>query len=294
MSPSALHESVLAWFDANERPLPWRGDVTPWAILVSEVMSQQTPVARVEPRWREWMDRWPTPADLAAAPPDEVIRAWDRLGYPRRALRLQEAAGVIATEFDGEVPSDPQVLRSLPGIGEYTAAAVAAFAFNERTVLLDTNIRRVLDRAAAGIALPAPTLNNAERQRAQDLLPQDPATSARWNAAVMELGALVCTARSPQCERCPIVDSCAWRAAGFPPDAHTHRRRTQAWHGTDRQARGAIMAALRDARAPVPLIDLARVWPKDAQREKVLLALVADGLATQGEAGYSLPHAPSR
>lgn len=258
-------------------------------MLVSEVMLQQTPVARVLPRWQEWMSRWPTPADLAAAPTAEVLRAWDRLGYPRRALRLQEAAATIAVEHDNVVPDSEEQLRALPGVGEYTAAAVVAFAYRRRAVVLDTNVRRVLARADQGAALPAPGLSRAERQRAEDLLPADPGVSAEWNAGVMELGALVCTARAPRCSVCPLRARCAWLAAGKPADTFAARRRSQAWQGTDRQARGQVMAALRRAESPVSAADLAQVWPPEEQRLRALATLVADGLAIPTATGYSLP-----
>ena len=276
---TALRRAVLRWYRAHSRDLPWRrADASAWGVLVSEVMLQQTPVVRVEPRWREWMRRWPTPADLAAAPTAEVLRAWDRLGYPRRALRLRAAAHAIATEHDGIVPADEQVLRALPGIGDYTAAAVASFAYRRRAVVLDTNVRRVLARAVGGQVLPPPSPRRSERELAEALLPHDGAASAHWNVAVMELGALVCTARAPRCTQCPIARRCAWLAAGRPADAHADRRRSQAWHGTDRQARGRVMAALReqDSLSAAEVVDL---WPEPEQRDRILAALVHDGLA---------------
>lgn len=290
MDPHPTQEVLLDWFDRTGRDLPWRDpQVGAWGVLVSEVMLQQTPVARVLPRWLEWMSRWPAPADLAVAPRAEVLRVWDRLGYPRRALRLREAAAVITRRHDGEVPDSVEELRSLPGVGEYTAAAVLAFAHRRRAVVLDTNVRRVLERYAGGGALPAPGLTVAERARAAALLPEDEQTSARWNAALMELGALVCTARTPQCDRCPLAPGCAWRAAGHPPDAHAHRRRRQAWAGTDRQARGRLMAELRGLPGPVPEDHLEEVWPEPEQRRRALHGLLADGLAARSEAGYHLP-----
>mgnify|MGYP001312236913 FL=1 len=290
MDPSRLHEAVATWFNRHGRALPWRDpSVGAWGVLVSEVMLQQTPVARVLPVWREWMARWPAPADLAGASTAEVLRTWGRLGYPRRALRLQQAAGVIATEHDGVVPGTEEELRRLPGVGEYTAAAVVAFAYRGRAVVLDTNVRRVLARLVGGEALPAPSLTMAERARAVAVLPDAAAESARWNAAVMELGALVCTARAPACTGCPVADQCAWLAAGRPADRHAHRRRRQPWEGTDRQARGSLMAALRNSRAPVPAEDLARAWPHAEQRRRALRTLVADGLAEHSPAGYHLP-----
>ncbi|WP_245993488.1 A/G-specific adenine glycosylase [Xylanimonas allomyrinae] len=308
---------TVAWFAAARRDLPWRAPSrTPWGVLVSEVMLQQTPVARVEPVWRAWLGRWPTPAALAAAPTADVLRAWDRLGYPRRALRLHECARVVVERHGGTVPADEAALRALPGVGEYTAAAVAAFAFGRRALVVDTNVRRVLARAVGGVALPAPTPTAAERQTATALVPDDDATAVAWAAASMELGALVCTARSPRCGECPVGDLCAWRAAGHPGDEHAHRRRAQAWHGTDRQCRGRIMAVLRGAPGPVPrsVIDAAidaaigaaistavgagtrsagaapESRPDRAQVTRCLAGLIEDGLVEQTPArAYRLP-----
>ncbi|WP_304412821.1 A/G-specific adenine glycosylase [Cellulomonas sp. HZM] len=277
-----LVADVVAWFDENARDLPWRApDRTPWGVLVSEMMLQQTPVVRVEPAWRAWMGAWPTPADLADAPTADVLRAWGRLGYPRRALRLQECARAVVERHGGEVPDDEAALLALPGVGPYTAAAVRAFAFGRRAVVLDTNVRRVLARAARGVALPAPHLTAAETRDAAALVPADEATAARWAAASMELGALVCTARSPACELCPLRTSCAWLAAGRPADEHAHARRTQAWAGTDRQVRGRVMALLRGALEPVPPHALDDAWPPGAQRDRCLASLVADGLVAE-------------
>lgn len=286
---SALHEAILGWYDTAARDLPWRAPgIGAWAVLVSEVMLQQTPVVRVEPIWREWMRRWPAPRDLAAAGTADVLAAWRGLGYPRRALRLRECALAIQRDHDGVVPSDEAELRALPGVGEYTAAAVRAFAFGERAVVLDTNVRRVLGRLVTGQALPSPTLTRPEREVAADLLPESARTSARWNVAVMELGALTCTARSPRCGQCPVADQCRWRAEGFPPDAHAARRRRQGWEGTDRQARGRVMAALR-TETLVTREELAPLWPADpAQLDRALDSLVADGLATRTAEGFTL------
>lgn len=289
VDPDALRARVLTWYAAHRRDLPWRAHGTsPWAVLVSEVMLQQTPVARVEPVWRAWMRRWPTPSDLASATPAEVLRAWDRLGYPRRALRLRACAAAIVERHGGEVPREAEALRALPGVGGYTAAAVRAFAYGERDAVLDTNVRRVLARLLDGAALPPPSLTRAEERRAETLLPPDGPTSATWNVGLMELGALVCTARSPRCDACPVADLCAWRAAGRPPDPHAGRRRSQPWEGTDRQARGRLMAALRDAVEPVPVADLPS-WGEDAQRARALASLEADGLVELTPSGYRLP-----
>lgn len=286
----SLHRSLARWYEGSSRALPWRSaGTTPWGVLVSEVMLQQTPVTRVAPAWLAWMAAWPTPADLAAADPSDVLRAWDRLGYPRRALRLQSCARALVDRFDGEVPADEATLRTLPGVGEYTAAAVSAFAYGRRAVVLDTNVRRVLARLLGGLALPGPALTRVERSRAELAMPTTATASARWNIAVMELGALVCTARAPQCRQCPVAPACAWRAAGYPPDEHAARRRSQAWHGTDRQVRGRIMAALRGSVAPVPEASLAPDWPDPGQRDRALASLLADGLAVRLPDGVTLP-----
>lgn len=299
-----LHEPVLAWFDAHARDLPWRRpDATPWGVFVSEVMSQQTPLARVEPAWLRWMQRWPTPAALAQDSPGEAVRMWDRLGYPRRALRLHEAATAMVRDHGGRVPDTVETLLTLPGVGAYTAAAVAAFAYGRHSVVVDTNVRRVQARAVSGRALPAKALTAAESALARRLVPGsarraeqpeqpgrpdqvDPpertgpaALAARWNVAIMELGALVCTARAPRCGQCPIESTCAWRAAGCPPDDGPPRR-GQAWAGTDRQVRGALMAVLRAATGPVPRKQVLAAWPQDEQRaRRCLHGLLEDGLA---------------
>lgn len=275
--------ALLDWYAEHARDLPWRHpDCSPWGVLVSEVMLQQTPVSRVEPVWRAWMARWPEPADLAAEASGEAVRAWGRLGYPRRALRLHACAVALVEEHDGQVPADLGALLALPGIGQYTAAAVGAFAFGLRAAVVDTNVRRVQARAVTGTALPAPSLTAAEFRLAQRLLPEDPTTAARWSIAVMELGALVCTARSPACPRCPIRRGCAWVRAGSPA-YDGPARRGQAWHGTDRQCRGVIVAALRAATAPVAVSDLAALWPDAEQFARALEGLVGDGLAERAE-----------
>lgn len=293
---AAVRDAVVTWFAAHARDLPWRAaDRTPWGVLVSEVMLQQTPVVRVEPAWRAWMARWPTPADLAGAATSDVLRAWDRLGYPRRALRLQECARVVVERHGGALPDDEAALLALPGVGSYTAAAVRAFAFGRRSVVLDTNVRRVLARVAAGAALPPPSPTAAESRLAAAWVPPDDADAARWSAAVMELGALVCTARAPRCGACPVADRCAWVAAGRPADVHATRRRTQAWAGTDRQVRGRVMAALRDAHGPLPAAAVAATWPDGDQLARCLDALAADGLVVRevpgddGAATFRLP-----
>jgi A/G-specific adenine glycosylase len=287
---TTLHEPILRWYDESARELPWRSEsATPWSVMVSEFMLQQTPVVRVLPVHAAWMERWPTPADLAAEPSGEAVRAWGRLGYPRRALRLHAAATAIVEQHAGQVPSDHAALLALPGVGEYTAAAIASFAFGRRQVVLDTNVRRVFARAVSGTEFPAVSLNKAERELGASLLPDDEPTAATWSVAVMELGALVCTAASPTCERCPIADACAWRAAGRPAYAGPPRK-VQTWAGTDRQCRGRLLAVLREAHAPVHRSALELAWDDAAQRERSLAGLLGDGLAQQvGPDTYALP-----
>jgi len=258
-------------------------------VLVSEVMLQQTPVARVLPVWRAWVERWPQPAALAAEPAGEAVRAWGRLGYPRRALRLHAAALALVERHEGRVPADLEALRALPGVGAYTAAAVASFAHGRRHAVVDTNVRRVHARLVAGAAQPSPSLTAAETALAAALLPEQDAVAARWGVAVMELGALVCTARAPRCAACPVADRCAWLLAGSPA-ASGPRRRAQRWEGTDRQARGRLLALLRAADGPVGATELDATWPEEVQRERCLASLLDDGLVVPapGDA-YALP-----
>ena len=304
--PHPIVPPVLAWFDTHRRELPWRAaDCTPWQVLVSEVMLQQTPVSRVEPVWRQWHERWPGPGDLAAAGHDEVLRAWGRLGYPRRALRLHACAVAVVDRYGGVLPAGEAELAALPGIGQYTAAAVLAFAYGRRSVVLDTNVRRVLARALDAAALPAPHLTAAERARAAAVVPDDDATAARWNAAVMELGALVCTARSPGCHACPLEGRCAWLAEGrpagrarrepTPPGLARHgpagpRRRDGGAAG--RRARSAGPAQ-RDSRppGPTPSNGPARCppwWTTDSSRP----AAAASGYRAAPPGGPSRPAVP--
>jgi A/G-specific adenine glycosylase len=290
MSDNPYSTAVLAWYESNARDLPWRApDATPWSILVSEIMLQQTPVVRVLPAWRAWMERWPTPAHLAGEASGEAVRMWNRLGYPRRALRLHACAVAITEQHGGRVPDDHATLLSLPGIGAYTAAAVASFAYGQRHAILDTNVRRVLARAETGVQYPPKTQTKAETALAEALLPPTAPVAARWGVAVMELGALVCTARTPACASCPIAGQCAWRLAGKPAYDGPPRR-GQTYEGTDRQVRGRLLAVLRDSAHPVAKDALDAVWDDHVQRERALDALVSDGLVDPLDDGrYALP-----
>jgi A/G-specific adenine glycosylase len=282
--------TVVAWYHANRRDLPWRRDgFTAWGTLVSEFMLQQTPVTRVIPHLEEWLSRWPTPADLAAVPPGEAVRAWRSLGYPRRALWLHAAAVAIAERHGGVVPDDVDALLALPGIGDYTARAVAAFAYGHRHPVVDTNIRRVIARAVDGQAQPGPP--NAKRDLAamEALLPDDRPAAAAFNAGMMELGAIVCVARTPRCDACPVAETCAWRRAGYPPYDGPAKRAQKRYEGSDRQVRGRLLAELRASHLPVSAAELESVWPDDAQRERALAGLLADGLAVAADGGYTLP-----
>ncbi|CAM5399961.1 MULTISPECIES: HhH-GPD family protein [Streptomyces] len=285
-----LHGPVTDWFDEHARDLPWRRpEAGAWGVMVSEFMLQQTPVSRVLPVYEQWLVRWPRPADLAAEPPGEAVRAWGRLGYPRRALRLHAAASAIQERHGGDVPREHAQLLALPGVGEYTAAAVASFAYGQRHAVLDTNVRRVFARAVGGRQYPPNATTAAERKLARALLPEDEPLAAKWAAATMELGALVCTARSPECVRCPISSQCTWRLAGSP--AHDGPpRRGQTYAGTDRQVRGKLLAVLREAVGPVPQAVLDAVWDEPVQRARALDGLVADGLVEPLAGGqYRLP-----
>ena len=274
---SHVIEAICAWFDANGRDLPWRRPGTSaWGVLVSEVMSQQTPMSRVIGPWHEWMNRWPTPDDLAEEDSGEAVAAWGRLGYPRRALRLHSCAVTIATEHDGVVPNSYDELVALPGIGDYTASAVVSFAFGGRATVLDTNVRRLIARAESGIANCPTSVTTAERVVADALVPDEDVRAAKWAVASMELGALVCTARSPQCEVCPIRDGCRWVIDGRPDNAPA--RRGQPWKGTDRQCRGVIMDVVRNSPRGVKVQMALSAWPEPDQASRCLESLLDDGL----------------
>lgn len=283
--------AVADWFREHGRDLPWRApDFGAWGVLVSEIMLQQTQVSRVIPRLAEWLDRWPTPADLAAAPPAAAVRMWDRLGYPRRALGLHAAATIIAERHGNVVPDDVDALLALPGVGDYTARAVAVFAYRQRHPVVDTNVRRVLARAVRGVGEAGPPSTRRDLAEMAAVLPDDVAESTVVNAGVMELGQVVCTARAPRCEACPVAELCAWRAAGYPAYDGQPAPRQARFEGSDRQLRGRIMAELRAADVPVTRAEL--VWVCDDQEriDRVIAGLVADGLAVPGaRGGWELP-----
>ncbi|WP_323986146.1 HhH-GPD family protein [Microbacterium plantarum] len=284
-----LASPLIAWYRDNARDLPWRRPgFGAWGTLVSEFMLQQTPVARVIPLLEAWLERWPTPADLAAAAPADAVRQWANLGYPRRALWLHRAAVEIRDRHAGVVPRDVDDLLALTGIGDYTARAVAVFAYGDRHPVVDTNTRRVLARAMQGRSQPGPA---AKRDLADmtEILPHDIAASAVVNAAAMELGALVCTARVPRCAACPLADRCAWRAAGYPDTGDTRVKQAR-YEGSDRQARGAILRVLRAATThDVAAEDVIGDWPDAAQRDRAIDSLVSDGLVEAVDGRLRLP-----
>ncbi len=290
---NAYAAPVLRWYAAHARDLPWRRPgASPWSVLVSEIMLQQTPVARVLPAHAAWLARWPTPPSLAAAAPGDAVRQWGPLGYPRRALWLHASATILTDEHGGQVPASVQALRELPGVGGYTAAAVASFAFGQRHAVLDTNVRRVLARLVRGVEVPPRSTSAAEVALAEALLPAPPRRAARWSVAVMELGALVCTAASPDCTSCPVTRQCAWRRAGSPA-APARPAAPPRYAGSDRECRGRLLSVLREAAGPVPGAGLDAAWPDQAQRARALSALIADGLAEALEHGmYALPGHP--
>ncbi|WP_179299636.1 A/G-specific adenine glycosylase [Rubrivirga marina] len=217
---AAFREALPAWFDGARRPMPWRepgpdGRRDPYRVWVSEVMLQQTRVETATPYFRRFTERFPTVRDLAEAGQDEVLKLWEGLGYYSRARNLHRAAQQVVADHDGEVPSDEEAFRALPGAGPYTAAAVLSLAFDTPLAVLDGNVIRVLTRV---FAIDADARSGRTRRQLQDLADVllDPAHPGRWNESVMELGATVCTPRSPACPRCPLNDVCQAYARGAP------------------------------------------------------------------------------
>lgn len=277
-----MQREIIAWYRKNKRDLPWR-KTTPWGVMVSEYMLQQTPVNRVLPVWEAWMKRWPTPKSLATSKKSDALKMWGRLGYPRRAVRLHEAAVAITDKHNGKIPSTYEELRKLPGIGDYTAAAIQAFAFDKKSLVLDINIRRLFARAIDGVSTPPLHITQTERIARTELIPKDAST---WAAATMELGALICTAKNPKCDICPIKASCRWRLNNYP-ESQTIKKRTQAWHGTDRQCRGRIIAHLRNHDTATKK-ELTKLWDDQSQFERSLESLLTDKLIQKQRTQYSL------
>ena len=279
-----FEKEITSWFKKNKRDLPWR-KTDAWGVLVSEFMLQQTPVNRVLPVYEEWMKLLPTASSLAKATPAQVITAWGRLGYPRRALRLHECAKEITTNLGGKIPENEAELRALPGIGEYTAAAIAAFAFEKRSLVLDINIRRLYARLFDGVETPTQAATKVEKSRYEELIPKrEPYV---WAAASMELGAVICTSQAPKCGICPVAHVCAWRSLDYPKSDVVKRRQT--WHGTDRQCRGTIVQALRENEV-LTKSQITQLWDVPSQLEKALLTLLDDGLIeSRGKNKFSLP-----
>ncbi|WP_314855545.1 A/G-specific adenine glycosylase [uncultured Microbacterium sp.] len=284
-----LATPLIAWYRDNARELPWREPgFGAWGVLVSEFMLQQTPVARVIPLLEAWLERWPTPSSLAGDAPAEAVRAWANLGYPRRALWLHRAATQIRDLHDGVVPRDVEALLALTGIGDYTARAVAVFAYGDRHPVVDTNTRRVLARAIDGRAQPGPPARR-DLDAMAAILPEGEPEAAIVNAAAMELGAVACTARAPRCDACPIAHICAWRAAGYPDTGDTRRKQAR-YEGSDRQARGAILRALRESAAHELAMDaVASDLSDSAQRDRAIDSLIADGLIEASDGMLRLP-----
>ena len=287
-APAVDRDAVLAWGDRHLRDLPWRRTRDPWAVLVSEVMAQQTGVDRVVPRYTTFLARFPDPATCAAAPAGEVVRLWAGLGYNRRAVNLHRCARAVVDRHGGALPCDLAALRALPGIGPYTARAVLAFAFEHEVGVVDTNVGRVLARWTGRALRPIEA-----QAAADDLVPAG--WSWSWNQAVMELGGSVCRRRRPRCDACPVRPGCAWAAASLaapdPADGSAGVGTGQPrFEGSDRQGRGRLVEAL--CRGPVAGHDLAVVmgWPGDPDRAgRVAADLVADGLAVHDGASLRLP-----
>lgn len=259
MTLDALQTDLLAWFSQNGRDLPWRDTRDPYAILVSEIMLQQTQVSRVIERWTAWLERWPTVEALAAASTADVVRAWSGLGYNRRAVNLQRAARAVAET--GAFPRTPEGLRALPGVGPYTASAIGCFAFDAQLTTVDVNVRRVLTRALGQEGAPPP-----------------PGSAWEWNQALFDLGATVCLARVPRCEVCPLAAGCPSRGMRFEP------QRTQGpFAGSSRARRSALVRDLHGGPQPVSLYDAA-----------TLDGLERDGLVVVRDGRVALPEEVAR
>ena len=288
MTDSAFAGSLLAWTDEVRRDLPWRDTRDPWAVAVSEVMLQQTQVVRVIPKWGEFLQAFPTVSACAAAPQADVVRLWEGLGYHRRAVSLHRAAIAVVERFDGVFPSTIAELQTLPGFGPYTSRAMVAFAFDGHAAVLDTNVGRIVARAVAGRSC-----SGREAQSMADAL-VPVGRSWAWNQAMLDLGAMVCVKRAPQCDVCPIYRMCAWYQAGRPePDPAIGSAAVSGGQsrfvGSDRQGRGRLLAALRRGIVAIDEVAAAMEWPDDeARAQRVAATLVLDGLACCSGAAYVL------
>jgi A/G-specific adenine glycosylase len=285
---TGLQEDLIGWWAASGRDLPWRGTRDPWAVLVSELMLQQTQVPRVVERWPVFLEQFPSPTACAEGPAGDVVRAWAGLGYNRRAVNLHRAACAVVERHGGSLPDDLAALLALPGVGPYTARAVLVFAFERDIGLVDTNAGRFVARAGAGRALAA-----REAQLVADgLVPEGMGWA--WGSAVFDLGALVCRRRVPACSSCPVVGSCAWARAGWPePDPVTGSAGISGgqppFAGSDRQGRGRLVDALRAGPVPLDRLPSATGWPEDpARATRAAAGLVRDGLAAWSPDGTSL------
>ena len=276
-----LRRAVLGVGRTGLRPFPWRATRDPWRVLVSEVMLQQTQAPRVVGPFTRFVDAFPTPGACAGAGPAPVLRAWAGLGYNRRARQLHEAARAVVDDHGGDVPADRLALEALPGVGPYTSRAVLVFAFERHEAVVDVNVARVLSRAVAGAPLGA----GPAQALADTLVPRG--RSWEWNQALIEIGALTCTARAPACRRCPLARSCTWRRAGdASADPAVVPARQGRFAGSDRQGRGRLVAALRAGPVAPGRLAAACGWPEDpARARRVADALVADGLAARRPSG---------
>ncbi len=298
-----LHGALLDWYRANRRDLPWRGTLDPYRVLVAEVMLQQTQVERVKPVFTRFVKRFPTVESLALSPVAEVIRAWSGMGYNRRAVHLHRAAQVIVSDHGAVVPSDEETLGSLPGVGRYTAAAVACFGFGQTVPVVDTNVRRVLGRIVAG---PVPISLREGWGLATELLAGG-GVASDWNQALMDLGSSVCTARGPRCTECPVRDLCASASTFIAGSGHSERAtrvaeepKQSSFVGSSRYYRGRIVEALRAERGPVSLEELTEQIQRSSDTSNgvtsvhestitdLVDALVRDGLVKSAESGVSL------
>ena len=284
----SIRTALLPWSTSVRRDLPWRRTRDPWAVLVSEVMLQQTQVARVIPKWEEFLERFPTAASCADAPQADVVRLWEGLGYHRRAMNLHRAAKQIVTEFGGVFPRSLSSLESLSGVGPYTARAVLAFAFEDDAAVVDTNVGRIIARALAG----RPVTGREAQRLADQLVPLGDAWA--WNQGLLDLGATVCTKRLPKCPECPLASSCVWACAALAePDPATGSAHVSGGQsrfvGSDRQGRGRFLAALRKGPVTSDAVGEIMGWPDDIDRaNRVASSLVTDGLVRATDDGFEL------